>query len=297
MELYIDRICSKNLGPIIEKKIRKPVFPIIGDLQQDESKTIVLNLKIPITHVCKNIYTCERPLDDIVFLNDYDLRNVLLGKQPAGYNPLISDSRGKIYTFHKDFSIDTTFYIRIIAPSSVLPLYITYCTYYNVERKCTISSSLKYFTLLLGNPIFSLNNMTVNSLCKFKSDYVTCLYNTTIYIGICIKDNTSLLLTDSTTNIEIKDDYVSITDGHFHTVPELLKHTNYIFVCTISSDIQLYTYQNIPKTGLYYSYSVNSPVILTLENCNLFCISIYNEIHTKNKMDYIITSLQGKYNL
>lgn len=297
MELFIDRICSKNLGPIIEKKIRKPSFPIIGDLKHDLTKTMTLNIKVPITKVYKKIYTCDRSLSDIVFLNDLDLRNVLLDKQPDGYNPIISDDCGKIYTLHKDFSIDTTFNIKIITPLSP-PLYITYCEYYNPLRECTISSSLKYFTLTSGNPTFETNKLTADSLCSFSCNYVTCLYGTTIYIAILIKDGTSLLLTDSITNIKINNNDILITDGRFHTVPLLLKNTTYIFVCTISSsDILIYTYQDIPKSGSYYFYSVNSPITLTLEKCDLIYLAIYNELHSKNKMDHIISSLLGTYNL
>lgn len=306
LSLLIDNECSHDNSLIKRKILPTLFFNLIEDQVFNTEKNIILNVNVKLIKSHSNYYKCDRLLKNIIIFNDKDLRNVLLNKQPEGYNPVIISNK-KIFNIYTHFTIvkynDDEYYI-ILFKEIENPL-ITYCDYYDgINSNVVVNNNFGSFILTSGNPIYD-KNVIISSQCVFTHRFLKSLLNSTIYIVLLSNNDTDLLLTDSNTNIVLKNNLFNIQseNGLYETPPYNVYNTGVInsniniFACVVdSTEIKVYNINNndysynyeyvTPKVGNYYFYNNGSSIVLTCSECILYVLNIYSEIHNPGRIKY-----------
>jgi hypothetical protein len=305
MSLLISGIYSFKFNSVYTKDLPVPYFDIIEDKLLNDTNQIRLNLKVklyPSKH--DGQYKCNRSLDYILVYNGYsntdnDLSNIVNNKQPTGYNPVLTDDYNNIYKLNTDFVVSGNLILTTIKKQ----LYLTFCEIYSgIESNKISDGTFGSFELRSGNPIFNTNSLDVTTECILDNNSIKSLLHKTIYIVISLNISTSLLLSDSYTNIVLDGGNFYICSNvvpYRETAHFITSGTTCILTCVITPD-EITTYYNnetVPKNGLYFNYTVDTDVVLTVSSSSIFAINIYNEVHTANKIAYNVLALQGEYNL
>jgi hypothetical protein len=288
MSLLITNIYS-NIPKFIQrvKNNDNVRFETITDLSYDCKKKIRLNIRVKLNKIDNDCYKCTRPINNLI--SDYNsknnLKNVLLGLQPTGCNPVLSDDSNKIYMLIKDFTILEDV---ILTKNKSQNLYITFCDIYNSCYINTVNAdTFGTFELITGNPLFA-DVLQVETPCHFINRLIKSLMNKTVYIIIEVNADTKFILTDDTTNININNLRFNVTcnDYNYETPHFLLKNNIYMLACTISSN-EISAYINnsmVCKKGEYYHYTKNNDISLQLANCIVHSVEINDNIHYDNKI-------------